>query len=75
MKIHLILVYHHQGQNVWADVEAYTSPRERDKAMQDRQGDFEAIDTEVLKRAYNKTSPVPLSDVEPAHVFRTEKIS
>lgn len=68
MKVHLILIYHKQGENVWADVEAYTSPRERDKALlalETQHGDLEGVDVEVKKRKYDKAGPP--GDVEPAN--------
>ena len=69
MKIHLILEYKRQGNNVWADVQAFTSPRQRDAVMAEypEGTDMEGVDVEVSKRAYIRKD-APLPDVEASNV-------
>ena len=62
MKIYLILKYNQDGPNTWADVWAYTSPRERDDAFYALKGehptwDVETQDITVTKRPYKKAQP------------------
>lgn len=56
MKIYLILEYKKDGEHVWADVKAFTSPKQRNIAFHalPKDIDAEAADIEVAKRSYNK---------------------
>lgn len=59
LTIYLILEYKKQDQNVWAEVQAFTSPIERDKAfsvLNDGTRDVETQDVVVTKREYRKVT-------------------
>ena len=69
--IYLILEYKSQGTNVWAEVKAFTSARERDKVFSayPKDTDVEKVDAEISRRTYkskkavdDKTQPLPWED-------------
>ena len=58
-KVFLILEYKSEGTNVWAEVKAFTSANERNKAFEKYFNlDAEKVDVEVSKRTYKSKKVV-----------------
>lgn len=74
MKIYLVLEYKKQGNNVWAEVQAFTSTRQQMKALEQvalkKDADYEGQEVEVSKRAYARDSfKKPLSHSASGLIF------